>query len=415
MTWLRLIWADLVEKRLWPIALLLAVGAVALPVGARLTETQPSSAAVAVSPAAASPAPIGRSASSFGLTPAIWALVAQSALTAGVPGRPVGRLHNPFLAGGGQATAVGSLGAPPTGTGSEASTAASATGGSGSPSSAGSPPSLGGSPSGLGSVLGAIKPVSPSSIVKPAGTPNRVVPPSKPAGTAPAGSPQNVAPSAPPVAPSAPPVAPSAPPTTVYEVALRFGAVGSLSTLTDPVRLKPLWVSTAPAVVFLGVMSGAKTAAFLLPAGSTATGQGSCRLSLESCQVLNLAPGNVVRITVPRLDAGPPVTYQLHLLAIRTRQADSSAAAVAAHERESSAGRAILAKSSAPALAELNFSPRSGTVFVRSAQPLPPALALGAPRQAPRMVVPPLASPPAPVAPALPPTAGMRAGNGPTR
>ena len=399
MTWLRLIWVDLVEKRLWPIALLLAVGAVALPVGARLTETQPSSAAVAVSPAAASPAPIGRSASSFGLTPAIWALVAQSAPASGVPGRPVGRLHNPFLPGGGQATAVGFPGAPPTGTGTKASAVASASGGSGSPSSAGSPPSPGGSPSGLGSVLGAIKPVSPSSIVKPVGTPNRVVPPSKPAGTAPAGSPQNVA--------------PSAPATAVYEVALRFGAVGSLSTLTDPVRLKPLWVSTAPAVVFLGVMSGAKTAAFLLPAGSTATGQGTCRLTLESCQVLNLAPGNVVRITVPRLDAGPPVTYQLHLLAIRTRQADSSAAAVAAHERESSAGRAILAKSAAPALAELNFSPRSGTVFVRSAQPLPPTLTLGAPREAPGMVAPPLASPPAPAAPALPPTAGMPAGNGP--
>ncbi|HEX2015990.1 MAG TPA: hypothetical protein VGN69_04785 [Solirubrobacteraceae bacterium] len=148
---------------------------------------------------------------------------------------------------------------------------------------------------------------------------------------------------------------------------MRFGPAGALRPRPDPVRLTPLPSAGDPQVVFLGVLRGGRRASFLLSSRATATGDGRCRPSPSSCQVLDLAPGETEFLDV-RDPARGLVQYELDLVGIGARHLPNRVRAVRLRRRESHAGRRLVNGSASPALSHLTYSVSLGALVTR----LPP-------------------------------------------
>lgn len=243
MSFLKTLWTDLVEKRLWPVALALVLALVAVPVllggGA--------AAPVAVAP------PVGAT----GTT----GLLAQVALDTSGPGRfdRLGLLRDPF-----RQPRVGPTG--PTGPTSTAT--------SGSTSPAPTRQDTGSSSAPTPAVSG--PPPGPQPQPKPAGDPR-----------------------------------------DAYVAVVRFGAEGSKRAVRRLPRLTPLPSTEDPRFVDLGVNPQGKVEV-LLSEGVTATGEGRCKPSPESCESVELEPGDTERFVVTS-EGGRVARYQLDLLRIDER------------------------------------------------------------------------------------------------
>jgi hypothetical protein len=302
MGFLRNVVTDLVEKRLWPVALglLLALAAVPVLLGGA-AESEP--AATAALPATPGPAPTAR---------------AQIAVDVPVPANREreGELRNPFKhpevkAPSEPSTPPSSVAAAPAENGDE--------GGADAPAS---PPAGGGTPSGGGS------------------------------------SPAESSPASPP-APSAD--APKADPLDAYRISVRFGRTGKVKTRRNLARLTPLPTVDNPFFVFLGVLEGGKRAVFLVSADAKPTGDGICKPSPTACETIELRVGDTEYFDLER-ESGP-VQYELDLLSIRKEEAGSASEAVAARARASKAGAEVLQDADADALDGIDgyrFSRRTG-------------------------------------------------------
>ncbi len=307
MGFLRNVVTDLVEKRLWPVAILLLVALAAVPVLlGRGAEPEPPLAAAA--PAAPASAPAAR---------------AQIAVDVPVPANRErdGELRNPFKQRGAKAAAASTAPAPPT-AGAAAPDAGGDTGAGAAPADLGWPST---------------------------GTPST-------GSTPPAGS-----------APSAPPEqddpAPKADPLDAYRISLRFGRTGKVTTRRDLARLTPLPTVDNPFFVFLGVLEGGKRAVFLVSDEAKPTGDGICKPRPTDCQTIELRVGDTQYFDVER--AKGPVQYELELLSIRKEGAGSASEAVAARTRASKAGAKVLTSASADAVDGIDgyrFSPRTGVL-----------------------------------------------------
>jgi hypothetical protein len=306
MTFLRNVLHDLVEKRLWPVAVALIVALVAVPVvlGGSEEPVAPVDDVAAVTPEKVPPG----SAEVVSLD--------QNVPTGKVA--RTGKVRNPFK----------QQHLPKTDTAGAASSLLAATrsllGNSSSPSS----PSTGGSsPSGGG---GGIQSPTPS--------PTPTAPkPDKPD------------------------------PKDLYRVTLRFGEVGDLKTHKNVARLTPLPSSSNPFVVFLGIKADGKTAVFLVSSDAVPSGDGKCRPSTRNCESLELQAGDTELLDLQTGTAGV-VQYRLDLRAIDTVMA-SQAKASKAHARESSAGREWLrlSVSTDPTLLDgWRFSKRLGVLVERT-------------------------------------------------
>ena len=142
-------------------------------------------------------------------------------------------------------------------------------------------------------------------------------------------------------APRAPAAAPPAAiPLDVYHLTLRFGEAGHLKTLRDVARLSPLPSADNPFFVYTGVLKDGKTAVFLLSSDAEATGDGHCRPSAKSCQTIEVKQGDTEFFDLTVNDE--PVQYQLDVVKVFKKGASSSAAAAAAYERHSNAGSNML-------------------------------------------------------------------------
>jgi hypothetical protein len=133
-------------------------------------------------------------------------------------------------------------------------------------------------------------------------------------------------------------------PLDVYHLSLRFGRAESsqLKTYHDVARLSPLPTADNPFFVYTGVLKDGKTAVFLLSSDATATGDGHCRPSPKSCQTIEVKEGDTefFDLTVD----GKDVQYQLDVVRVFKKGASSAVAAAAAHGRHSEAGSNLLRK-----------------------------------------------------------------------
>ncbi len=275
MTFLRNLGHDLVDKKLWPVAVLLVLGVIAVPFLLGGGE-EPVATPVAAAPATGAAA----------IAPPAAAEVAV-ALEEPVLRKRTGRTRDPFK----QQFAI------PTKDGTVVSTV---------------PGSSGVSP-GVGST-GTKTPPSTSTGTGLGGSGGAPTPTPTPGGTG--GAPTPAAPKATP---------PKLDPLDVYRVNLRFGEPGEQRTMRNIARLSPLPDSDLPFFVFLGVLSGGKKAVFLVGSDAVVTGDGTCRPSRANCETVEMAKGDTVFLD--RETSEGITQYELDLLSVTRRTTVQAVAA----------------------------------------------------------------------------------------
>lgn len=307
MSLLRAVRDDLVEKKLWPVAVALLLALVALPV--LLTRGGEAAPAPPVpDPALAAPAVEGTAADPV--------MLAEAATAA--PGRPSGRPKDPFrapaAAGGGDDT-VAVDGAAVTVTPEE-------------------PPATGGGAGGdsTGSGGGIAEPVVTTDEPAPGPSPDPVSDPSAPV--------------------SSPPSQPRSSHPAGYRVDVRWGSASAPRADRDLTRLETLEADGEPQVVFMGVRPDGKTALFLIVGDVTSAGDARCRPSDDFCSLLELRRGDTQFLDVVTEEGVRQ--YELHVTRVAEQDAGTEEAAEARLERESKAGRRLV-----------RDAIESGTTFVR--------------------------------------------------
>jgi|GEM_PF-552994 len=126
-----------------------------------------------------------------------------------------------------------------------------------------------------------------------------------------------------------------------YRVKLSFGEVGAQKSYDNVARLTPLPSSDNPFFVYLGLADDQKSAVFLINADAVPNGDGHCTPSPSDCQQITLKAGDTEFFDLQSGTAGV-VQYQLDLKSIHKYKAATKASAAKAHARESKAGREAL-------------------------------------------------------------------------
>jgi hypothetical protein len=193
---------------------------------------------------------------------------------------------------------------------------------------------------------------------------------SSPAPAEPTPAPVSVS-SAPPVTPTPPVPVPSVPATpvddgsapavtkTVYHADVRFGTTEQPPLVSDAKRLTAFPSSFEPVAVYLGVLRGGWGAAFALRDGTQPVGNAACRPRKQICTWVILHPGETVTLSVKDETTGAVTPYQLKLDRIRKTTVSPDAAKLA-NGRVSVAGRCLLGP-----LAAYRYDTASGTLAPR--------------------------------------------------
>jgi hypothetical protein len=190
---------------------------------------------------------------------------------------------------------------------------------------------------------------------------------------------------------------------------MRFGQAASLRSLHDPVRLTTLPSTANPQVVFLGVVKGGKSVAFLLGSKVTPTGDGTCEPVPAGCQVLRLKPGGTEFLDV--VGATGLVQYELDLVRIGVQHATKRAVATRAVKRVSNAGKTAVRALGTNVLSGYVFSTQLGVLVLPSSGPV--AGILGLIREASATMGSPTPTPGTVTAPATPAAGAPAAGTTP--
>ncbi len=303
MTLLRQIWQDLRSKRLWPVAAVLLVAIVAVPV-----VLSGSSSAPPVAPPRA-PAPVANGLPAVNDT----ALPASSA--------PTGSARNPFgPAGGNAATTTTSTTTLPATTTSPTSP----------------------STSGTGSTSGGTTPTVPPTTVPPGGTT-----PGQP--TIPLPKPK--------------PTTPALNADQSYSVSLAITMpTGGLDTISPLERLSPLPSARRPLLVELGVLKGGSRVLFAVQPGTVVSGKGTCIPGPIDCEILALGQGQTEQLSVQTSAAVVRVAL-FAVTGITAAKHQSRSAAMKVRNRASSAGRRLLDRSSLKALSLFRYESGAGAVI----------------------------------------------------
>ena len=307
---------DLVERRLWPVALLLAVALAAVPVVlGRGGGDAASTAALPAAPAAGAGTGTAEK--------------AQITIDTSVPAvrDRAGRLRNPFKSPASAAPKVTAAAGD-----SPSSDASAATGDS--TSAATSPPSPDSGSAATGS-SGTTSTGSSGSGSTSTGTSDTTT--GGTGTTKPKTTPKTKTTT----------TAPTAEDTTdTYHVSVRFGVDGGkLTTIRDIARLSPLPSVTDPFFVYLGVLkvstSNTKRAVFIVSSDATPNGEGACHPTKQDCEAVELTVGQTAYFDSTAPD-GKVTQYQLQLAGIHKTVVKSEAKASAAIARHSVAGAELL-------------------------------------------------------------------------
>jgi hypothetical protein len=300
MPFLKNVAKDLVEKRLWPVAVLLAAAVVAVPIVVSRSVTAPLVMAPAGGPAGTTDRP---------------AATRVTLATGDDVVHDDGAVRDPF-----RATARAKRS-----TASSTATAASSA-----------------APSAVTASKAAIAKTDASPATAASSAGSAATPPSSSASTGAATTkPKTTAKSS---TTTTKPVAEE--PTDTYHVSLRFGVNGgALETIKDVARLSPLPSETDPFFVFMGVLETHATheqrAVFIVSSDATPTGEGACHPTKQDCETVELAKGQTVFFDYTAPD-GTPTQYQLELVGIHKTAVESAAKAQAAIARHSAVGQELL-------------------------------------------------------------------------
>jgi hypothetical protein len=286
------VWRQLVQRRLWPVAILLIAALAGVPLA--LAEEP-------AAPAPAAPLPTADGDAALAAQP----IVAQaSAADRGKRRKVLGTRKNPF---GLPKEEPSASAAAPNSTGSttaqEPRTPAPSGSGGTTPSSGGGAPSTGGG--------------APSS---GGGSPSTGGGPSAPPATEPTPKPEPRK-------------------YAMHELTVRFGDAtsGDLARRTLE-RLQPLPSAEQPVLIYLGVLKDGETAVFLLDHGVQAIGDGDCRPTPEQCETIRLRAGETEFLDVVDAEGNVSAQYQLDLIKIHKSRTTSATRAKAS----SKAGQRLL-------------------------------------------------------------------------
>jgi hypothetical protein len=309
MTVLRNMLKELVDRKLWPVALVLIIALVAVPV--LLTKKAPTDL---VTP------PTGPLPYSSGTT-----LPAISVKSTPGNTKLAGNGHNPFAP-----QHVATTSTTTTATPASVTTAAS-TGAVG-----------GGSGSTSVSAGGGSAPSAPA--------------PSTPV-TSPAPTPTTPAPSSPKPAPT------GLTATQSYHVSLALtNADGSLDTIDPLQRLSILPGKQKPMLVELGVLQGGSRVLFVVEPGTVVSGAGTCTPGPIDCEILSLAPGQTEGLSKQGSTGSSTPVALFSVNSITVDQHPSVAEANKARKAASDLGRELLANSPLSALSLFQYDPSVGAV-----------------------------------------------------
>jgi hypothetical protein len=289
---LRNVISDLVEKRLWPVAVALVAALVAVPIllGGKSDATTPPAVASAATASSATPAP-----TTAAQVVSLEQQAAGKTANAASVRDPFVQHHQPHptddqLRAGSKAAAkelVDALGPrKKESTGASSSSSSSSNGGSSSETP------------------------TPSAPTTPATTPST--------GTS----------------------TPAKRTTTTYAVDLSFGESGAEKKYNNIARLTPLPSSDSPFFVYMGLSDDKKSAVFLINGDVVPSGDGHCTPSPQDCQQISLTKGDIEFFDMQSGTAGV-VQYQLELRNIKTITT-TAGKAITANTRESAAGRDVV-------------------------------------------------------------------------
>lgn len=267
MTLLRNVWQDMIDKRLWPIALALLIVTVAVPVVLSRGSSDEPAPTAAAAPGAG------------GLRDAV--------IVAADPGEQpqVGSERDPFFDPPQEASSAPSGGGSSSGGSSDTSGGSSAGGSTGKAVESAGTTSGSGGGSDTGSGSGSTGDSGSSDTGKDSGDSGSTT--KAPKGSGEAGYDVNVT-------------------LTVGETSTKF---------PNTPRLTPMPSADNPLFVYLGVLSDKKTAVFMVAAASTAVGDGTCRPSADLCETLEMKAGETEFLDVTTGD-NQTVQYQLDLTKI---------------------------------------------------------------------------------------------------
>lgn len=312
---LRSVARDLVERKLWPVAALLVLALVAVPI-VFLRPADGGNAANVIAPPAANAAPTSTAAAAKKDKPPSLASLLGSDKEPKVKLSTSGPLNDPFK-----------------------------------PPASAKQPSTGSTP--------AVSSPAPASLPSTTSTPAAT--PFAPSTPVPAAS-TTTGPTAPSttLGPVVTAPAPAAAGSTHKLVAdIRFGLADDAPVSADVARLQPFPTKNWPLAVFLGITGDKGRAAFLVTPAATLDGSPDCRPAPSLCRVLVLRKNQLTHLTV-QTSKGDRV-FSLQLVAIRSEDAGSAAAAQAARERESHAGSCIL-----HAIGAYDFDATQGTLGINT-------------------------------------------------
>ena len=252
------VWRQLVQRRLWPVAIVLIAALAAVPL---TLAKQPEPAAPAPSPA-----PAAEADSQDALLAAEPIVAKGAAVDTAKRHKVVGKAKNPFgvakPAGSGSDAAPNSKGSVVTKTRSKDDDAPSTGSGGGTPSTGTSTPTQ----------------PAPAAPVTPA---------------APQPKPKTYAP---------------------QELTVRFGSDESKRQSLK--RLQALPSEESPVLIYLGLLKDGKTAEFLVGDGVVPVGDGECRPSPEECETVRMRAGETEFFDVKDATGNVVEEYQLDLLKV---------------------------------------------------------------------------------------------------
>ncbi len=310
MSFVTAIAADLREKRLWPVAMVLALALVAIPVlVSKAASTKP----------VAAPTDAGASAARATAVPAVSVDSTRThSLFAGRTRDPFAQQQAPSISSRTPTTSSTGTGTSSTSPGPTGSTGPSGSSVSGGGAGAGTTPTT------ATPTTTTPKPITPTVIPKPAPTGLTA--------------------------------------TQSYHVTLAItNSAGGLDTIDPLERLSVLPNYQQPLLVELGVLKGGRRVLFAVQPGTVISGPGTCTPGPIDCEILSLAPDQTEALS----SQSPTGVVSVALFAVAAITADehsSVAAADRARRMVSAEGRDLLSSSTLSALSLFRYEPNLGAL-----------------------------------------------------
>jgi hypothetical protein len=150
-----------------------------------------------------------------------------------------------------------------------------------------------------------------------------------------------------------------------YDLTVRFGEAASGSGRETLKRLQPLPSADQPVLIYMGVGADGKTAIFLLDHDVEAVGDGKCKPSPDACETIRLRAGDTEFLDVKDAAGNVTAQYQLDLVKIHKSTTTSAAEAKASYAGSKAGRRLLRARVSADGPVAYRWNDATGTLEAR--------------------------------------------------